>query len=73
LREKLMLIFQTTFIKLRKKEKPRSSGNIFLHVMKKKTVIIALLHLKSPLREYKRGKISWICGIMSATTVLFVY
>ena len=32
LREKLMLIFQTTFTKLRKKEKPGSSGNIFLHI-----------------------------------------
>jgi len=40
--------------------------------MKKKTAIIALLHLKFPLQEYKKEKGNLIYDIMSATIVLSV-
>jgi hypothetical protein len=71
-KKKLMPIFLITSIKLKKKEKPGSSGTLFLNTMKKKTAIIALLHLKFPLQEYKRGKVNLIYDIMSVAIVLSV-
>jgi len=38
------------FYKAEKKEKPGSSGNLSLNTMKKKTVIIVLLHLRFSLQ-----------------------
>ncbi|MDQ1276517.1 MAG: hypothetical protein QG610_2095 [Euryarchaeota archaeon] len=67
-----MPIFLTTSVKLQKKEKPGGSGNLFLNKMKKMTAIIALLHLKFPLQEYKRGKVNLIYDIMSVAIVLSV-
>ena len=66
------VIFLTTFMKWRKGEKQRNSGNHSSLMMRKKTVIIALLHLKYHLQESKKGKLNRIYDIMSAITVICV-
>src|SRR5665647_2401210 len=63
--KKLMLIFLTTFMKWRKGENQRNSGNHSSLMMRKKTVIIALLHLKYHLQESKKEKMNRIYDMMS--------
>jgi len=59
-------------MKWRKDEKQRNSGNYSLLMMRRKTVIIALLRLKFHLQESKKGKMNRIYGTMSASIALCV-
>src|SRR5450759_954662 len=60
------------FYEVEKGEKQKNSGNHSLLMMRKKTVIIALLHLKYHLQEPKKEKMNRFYDIMSPITVICV-
>jgi len=60
------------FYEVEKRGKQRNSGNHSSLMMRKKAVIIALLHLKYHLQESKKERINRIYDIMSAITVICV-